>query len=194
VVSSPLVRGPRLTANGDGTTTAEDDPEAEDLPPTPEDVQINAADVDQFDQTYLAQSQNFKIEGEFSPAPFPLQVLPRVAYTINYNFVYNDSRGRWEPQKKSNQGIDTGTFTIPNVSAPPDGTWDTETTTDVTVSFNRTFSEVPKVYLTIQRGDLVDAGVARVINRTNSEFTARALFFKSSLSGVETEVAYLAVL
>jgi len=62
------------------------------------------ADPQTFDRTFLAQKENFRIEGNFSPAPFPLQVLPRVAYTINYQMVYNENQDRWEPQKKSEGG------------------------------------------------------------------------------------------
>lgn len=85
----------------------QDDPDLEeDLPPSPEDIQVSAADVGTFDETYLAESQNFGIKGEFAPAPYPLQVLPRVAYTINYNFVWDDDRERWVPKKKGDLVVD----------------------------------------------------------------------------------------
>jgi len=108
VVSSVPVTGPAVTLNGDGQTAVDGDDVEEDRPPTPEDIQVNAADVESFDQTFLAQSQNFKLEGQFSPAPFPLQVLPRVAYTINYNFIYNEDRGRWEADTGNRSTVEPG--------------------------------------------------------------------------------------
>jgi hypothetical protein len=101
-------RRERFQINGGGGDVddddGEDDPEAGEQPPTSLDELQTEADAETFDQTFLAQAENFRLEGGFSPAPLPLQVIPRVAYTINYNFVWNPDRERWEPDEGNGNG------------------------------------------------------------------------------------------
>jgi hypothetical protein len=70
------------------------------------------ADPERFDRTFTTADANLTIEGQFDPVAGPKQVIPRVAYTINYQMVYNEDRGRWEPQKKSSGvgGVGAGIF------------------------------------------------------------------------------------
>lgn len=82
----------------------EEEEEEPQEPTTSLDELQSEADAQQFDRTFLARSGDFRIEGQFSPAPFPLQVIPRVAYTINYNMVYNEERDRWEPDTGNDSG------------------------------------------------------------------------------------------
>jgi len=64
--------------------------------------QERVADPEEFDQTFTAGRGNFNIGGAISsPASFPLQALPRLAYVINYNVVYDEDQDKWVPQKKS---------------------------------------------------------------------------------------------
>lgn len=55
------------------------------------------ADPNQFDRTFDAADANLTIAGGFDPVAGSRQVIPRIAYTINYNMIWNPSRGRWEP-------------------------------------------------------------------------------------------------
>lgn len=57
------------------------------------------ADPQQFDQTFTAGDADLTIQGRYDPVAGSRQVIPRVAYVINYNLVYNESRDRWEPKK-----------------------------------------------------------------------------------------------
>jgi len=90
------------TGRAGGTTdTDEDDEEAD----TSVSDLTTEADPATFDQTFTDADADLRIEGEFEPVAGPKQVIPRVAYVLNYNLVYNEARDRWEPQKKvSNTG------------------------------------------------------------------------------------------
>lgn len=67
-----------------------------------------SADPEVFDQTYLAFGDNWRIdEPTPSPAPFPLQVIPRMAYVISYQMIYDEGLDQWVPQKKT---LDVGGF------------------------------------------------------------------------------------
>jgi len=59
-----------------------------------------------FDRTFLSSAADLTIQGDFDPAPGAKQVLPRLAYTINYNYVYNPDRGRWEPDEGKARAAD----------------------------------------------------------------------------------------
>jgi hypothetical protein len=59
------------------------------------------SDPERFDRTFRSTGADLDIEGRFDPAPGAKQVLPRLAYTINFQMVWNPDRERWEPQKKS---------------------------------------------------------------------------------------------
>ena len=62
------------------------------------------ADPQQFDQTFLDEDTNLTIQGGFDPVAGTKQVIPRIAYTINYNFVWNPDRERWEPDEGNDGG------------------------------------------------------------------------------------------
>ena len=70
-------------------------------PPTSLEDLTTEADPQQFDQTFVAGDASLTIQGRFDPVAGARQVIPRVAYVLNYNLVYNPDRDRWEPQKKS---------------------------------------------------------------------------------------------
>jgi hypothetical protein len=63
------------------------------------------SDPERFDRTFRSTGADLDIEGRFDPAPGVKQVLPRLAYTINFQMVWNEDRERWEPQKKSSLGV-----------------------------------------------------------------------------------------
>lgn len=95
------VNSPKVTL-GDAVSDAEElfGEEA----PTAEQI-TSEADPEHFDRTFLGKQENFVLRGDVtSPAPFPLQVIPRVAYTINYNFVWDDSEEAWVPQNPFSGG------------------------------------------------------------------------------------------
>lgn len=74
------------------------------------------ADVEAFDRTFTAGDANLTLQGAFDPVAGQKQVLPRVAYTINYNFIWNPDKGRWEPDT-GNPGrgfevLDSGRVTV----------------------------------------------------------------------------------
>jgi len=65
---------------------------------------INPADAQQFDQTFSDADANLDIEGAFDPVAGPKQVIPRVAYVLNFNLLYNEQQERWEPQRSGDTG------------------------------------------------------------------------------------------
>jgi len=62
------------------------------------------ADPQQFDQTFTAGDADLTIQGRYDPVAGSRQVIPRVAYVINYNLVYNPDRDRWEPDEGNDGG------------------------------------------------------------------------------------------
>jgi hypothetical protein len=82
-----------------------DDPDAGTLPTSLDDL-TTEADPHQFNTTFTAGDAQLNIEGAFDPVAGSRQVIPRVAYVINYNLVWNEDRQRWEPKKKE---ADVGT-------------------------------------------------------------------------------------
>lgn len=81
-----------------------DDGPADGTPPTSLADLTTEADPQQFDRTFTAGGAPLRIQGAFDPVAGNKQVIPRVAYVLNYNLVYNESRDRWEPQKKGSGG------------------------------------------------------------------------------------------
>jgi len=104
---------------GEGTdepATGEEGESDEELPPTSIEDLTQETDPNRFDRTFLSSAADLTIEGQFDPAAGPKQVLPRLAYTINYNYVYNPKRGRWEPDEGNESGAvlveDNGTVVL----------------------------------------------------------------------------------
>jgi len=100
----------------------QDDGQANGAPPTSLDDLTSEADPQQFDRTFLAGDADLTIQGRFDPVAGNRQVIPRVAYVINYNMVYNESRDRWEPKKKDRfqvRGFRTTSQTIPANTSDP---------------------------------------------------------------------------
>jgi len=86
-----------------------DDSEADEdvpaqIPSTSIQDLINPADAQQFDQTFSDADANLSIEGAFDPVAGPKQVIPRVAYVLNFNLLYNEQQERWEPQRSGDTG------------------------------------------------------------------------------------------
>lgn len=94
------------TVDGLSIETAEadepaDEEEEDDEFTSTSEAMTSTADPEQFDRTFLAKKENWRLAGPFaSPAPFPLQVIPRMAYVINYSYIFNEDQQQWEPQKK----------------------------------------------------------------------------------------------
>jgi len=114
---------------GEGTgepTTGEEGESDEELPPTSIEDLTQETDPNRFDRTFLSSAADLTIEGQFDPAAGPKQVLPRLAYTINYNYVYNPKRGRWEPDEGNESGAvlveDNGTVILDPAEAVNFGT------------------------------------------------------------------------
>jgi hypothetical protein len=107
---------------------ADEDPEeTADEPSTSLEDLTSEADPNQFDQTFRDDDALLDIQGAFDPVAGSKQVIPRVAYTINYNFVWNPDRGRWEPDEgNDNAGANPASLihvsfgTFPSI--PGDGT------------------------------------------------------------------------
>jgi hypothetical protein len=74
------------------------------------------------------------------PIGYPLQGVPRVAVTLNLNYVYNEEREEWErdtgfrkpPQDTREPPLGTGTFGSPGVPKLPDPELSTGTEPDPT--------------------------------------------------------------
>jgi len=81
----------------DPDTAGFDDVTDEEDPDTSVADLTSEADPSEFDRTFSADGAPLTIAGDFDPTAGSKQVIPRIAYTINYNFVWNPDRGRWEP-------------------------------------------------------------------------------------------------
>lgn len=111
-----MVRGRRRVGfTADQGEVATDEDEADELedeaevdeepePPTSIEDLTSEADPETFDRTFTAGDANLTIQGRFDPVAGTKQVLPRVAYTINFNMVWNPDRGRWEPDEGNEGG------------------------------------------------------------------------------------------
>jgi len=109
---------------GDESDESEDADGPAQIPSTSIQDLINPADAGQFDQTFSDADANLNIEGAFDPVAGDKQVIPRIAYVLNFNLVYNEAQERWEPdtgnesgggalqsttlEKTSNQSLSTG--------------------------------------------------------------------------------------
>lgn len=145
---SPRIERRQATGGGEDTTEEAEDPEAETdtTETTATETSIadltTEADPNRFDQTFTSDAASLNIEGEFDPVAGTKQVIPRVAYVISYQFVYNEERGRWEPKKKGNviddfedgniseYSGDTGTFQVVEQPDPFQGDFYLEATTN----------------------------------------------------------------
>jgi len=65
---------------------------------------VNPADAQQFDQTFTDADANLDIEGAFDPTAGDKQVVPRIAFVLNFNLVYNEAQERWEPDTGNEGG------------------------------------------------------------------------------------------
>jgi len=65
---------------------------------------VNPADAQQFDQTFSDADANLNIEGAFDPTAGDKQVIPRIAFVLNFNLVYNEAQERWEPDTGNESG------------------------------------------------------------------------------------------
>ena len=75
------------------------------------------ADPSQFDRTFLADDANLTIQGAFDPVAGSRQVIPRVAYVIDYNLIWDPDAERWEPDEGNDDGggvtvLDSGTVSL----------------------------------------------------------------------------------
>jgi len=74
------------------------------LPPSSIQDLVNPADAEEFDQTFTDADAALDIEGDFDPVAGDKQVIPRIAYVLNFNLVYNESEERWEPDTGNESG------------------------------------------------------------------------------------------
>jgi hypothetical protein len=95
----------------DGEDDDDQDDSPEQLPDSSLPDLTTQADPQAFDQVFSDADADLRLQGRFDPVAGPKQVIPRVAYTINFQMVYNESRGRWEPQKKSDLEAEDGDIT-----------------------------------------------------------------------------------
>jgi len=101
---------------------ADDDVPAQ-IPSTSIQDLINPADAGQFDQTFSDADANLNIEGAFDPVAGPKQVIPRIAYVLNFNLLYNEAQGRWEPQRSGDTGNSIGGFGASTALSPGFGSF-----------------------------------------------------------------------
>lgn len=104
------------TGRGGGTPD-EPEEEEEDTGTSVDDLTAEA-DPETFDQTFQDGDANLRIEGEFEPTAGSKQVIPRIAYVLNYNLVYNEERDRWEGQKKAGTEADQARAVLPSGLLP----------------------------------------------------------------------------
>jgi len=106
-----------------GESDESDDSEADEdvpaqIPSTSIQDLINPADAQQFDQTFSDADANLNIEGAFDPVAGDKQVIPRVAYVLNFNLLYNEQEERWEPQRSGDTGNSIGGFGASTALSP----------------------------------------------------------------------------
>jgi hypothetical protein len=82
----------------------EEDLEDDDPGPTSVDDLTQEADPGTFDRTFTDDSSPLSIAGNFDPTAGPKQAIPRVAFVLNFNLVYNPERNRWEPDTGNGNG------------------------------------------------------------------------------------------
>lgn len=97
---APGLRGPPERLEEEAEDEEEDGTSVDDL--------TQPADPQQFDQTFTDDDTPLSIAGNFDPTAGPKQAIPRLAFVLNYNLVYNEARERWEPQKKSSSSVGGG--------------------------------------------------------------------------------------
>lgn len=88
----------------DGEDTPGDD--VEQLPDSSLQDLTQPADPTTFDQTFEDGDAALNISGRFDPVAGSKQVIPRIAYVLNFNLVWNPDRQRWEPQVKGRRRDD----------------------------------------------------------------------------------------
>lgn len=108
---------PEDPRGGEADTTADESGESgADSPDTSIEDLTSEAQPEQFDRTFAAADADLTLQGRFDPVAGEKQVLPRVAYTINYNFIWNPDRQRWEPDTGNGSGVvsvaDSGVVTV----------------------------------------------------------------------------------
>jgi hypothetical protein len=91
---------------------------------------VQPADVQTFDQTFTDAGAELDIEGEFEPVAGDKQVIPRIAYVLSYQLVYNPEQERWEPD----EGNESGGGAIESTTL--------EKTTDQSIPTNNTLTRV----------------------------------------------------
>jgi len=101
----------------------DDDDTPAQLPPSSIQDLVNPADAEQFDQTFSDADANLNIEGAFDPVAGDKQVLPRVAYVLNFNLLYNEQQERWEPQRSGDTGNSIGGFGASTALSPSFGSF-----------------------------------------------------------------------
>jgi len=74
------------------------------IPPSSIQDLVNPADAQQFDQTFSDADASLTIEGEFDAVAGDKQVIPRIAYVLNFNLLYNEQEERWEAQRVGDTG------------------------------------------------------------------------------------------
>lgn len=114
------------TVTADGTTTTDtaetDGDETEDDLAT--DLDRTLDNLRSADRTGAVDRQPLLESGDIDVAPgewplgFPLQGIPRLAVTLNLNYIYNEERGQWERDSGNVAGegalqrLDSGSVTV----------------------------------------------------------------------------------
>jgi len=75
-----------------------------------------STDPGRFDQVFSTEDSGLNVEGGFDPVAGPKQAIPRLGYTINYNFAWNPAAQRWEPDTPG--ATDAGTPSGANTGTP----------------------------------------------------------------------------
>jgi len=88
----------------DESDDADDEESPAQIPASSIQDLVNPADAQQFDQTFSDADANLDIEGAFDPVAGDKQVIPRIAFVLNFNLVYNEQQERWEPDTGNEEG------------------------------------------------------------------------------------------
>jgi len=114
----------RNGAESDDSDESDDDGDVPaQIPPSSIQDLVNPADAQQFDQTFSDADANLNIEGAFDPVAGDKQVIPRVAYVLNFNLLYNEQQERWEPQRSGDTGNSIGGFGASTALSPGFGSF-----------------------------------------------------------------------
>lgn len=174
-------RRPRVPGSGEEQAGLEEEEEQPEDPGTSIDDLANEADAETFDQTFTDQDVKLSLQGDFDAVAGSKQVIPRIAYTVNFQMVWNPDRQRWEPDE-GNRGtlraiLDGGT---------------TETEDPVELDFGTdldvTTSGSDPTIATVDSAAGGGGGVKEIVDRTDNINATTTTFVSTGLSDITLQI------